>query len=224
MTEAKRVVLDLEEKSIHDHIMEMGALARDTIKQATDCARTMDHQAAQKVIDGDGWFNDQLRGIEHECVVALASQQPVAGDLRRILTGLHIAQELERIADHSADIAKILLSMEQGPSDSGLDKLSQLGQLCSDMLDAVMEAYDSADADAARKAAARDDEVDELEQRIMQTYLEKMRTTPARVELYTRILWISHNLERIGDRVTNIAERVVFMVTGDTPDLNTSAE
>jgi phosphate transport system protein len=133
---------------------------------------------------------------------------------------LHIAQELERIADYGADIAKIVLELDMQPLADELQPLEQMVSDCTEMLQQVLDAYHAGDQVAARAAAARDSALDALESGVVAHIMERMSSTPKSISRCTRLLWIGHHLERIGDRVTNIAERVVFMITGETPDLD----
>jgi phosphate transport system protein len=220
MTEARRAVLDSEERSIHDHLLEMAELARGSLLDALEALAERYPARAEEVIRGDERLNRYLRAIERECLVALASQQPVAGDLRRILAALHIAQELERIADHAANIAKVALEMEERPPPDEVDPIRRMGGACAAMLQEALESYHRADAPKARSVAGRDAEIDELERSIAESLMARMRASPEAISRCVRLQRVAHGVERIGDRVTNIAERVVFMATGETPELN----
>jgi phosphate transport system protein len=220
MTRARRVVLDSEERSIHDQLLRMGELAGRSLLEALDALERRDLIKADGVIQGDRRLNDCLRAIERDCLVTLASQQPVAGDLRRILAGLHIAQELERIADHGANIAQIALAIAERPPAEETGPIRSMGMVCAQMLQQALESYRDADPEGARTVARRDAEIDALERSLVETLMDRMRAAPATIGRCTRLQRAAHELERTGDRITNIAERVVFMATGETPELN----
>ena len=160
------------------------------------------------------------RIVEQECLEALALQQPVARDLREILASLQIAGELERIADHAKDIAAIVLGMDASQFDGPMARIAEMEDLCQDMLTRVMEAFENRDAKLARAAADTDNEIDDLDEQAVSSLMMRLMTEPDVRMHATHLLWIAYHLERIGDRVTNIAERVVFMVNAETPDLD----
>jgi phosphate transport system protein len=218
MSKVERV-LDRQEVQIHTNLFGMARLAEQALASAMDSLMSQNAELAQQVVDGDTQVNAMLHVIENECLEALALQQPVASDLRDILASLQIASEIERVADHAKDIAKIVLGMDPGDFSGPLDHLAQMHDLCSNMLTRVMEAYDNRDADLARAAADDDREVDDLDEEAASSLLMQLMTSPDPTMHATHLLWIAYHLERVGDRVTNIAERVVFMVTAETPEL-----
>jgi phosphate transport system protein len=187
---AARETLDREEQLIRDAVLRMGALVEAAIRQASKALTTHDTALALDVIKSDALINEAQRGVSRLIAVTIATQQPVARDLRYLLTLDHVTYELERIGDHASSLAKQTLKLAPEPP---LD---------------------------ARQVAVDDDEVDRLYHATFDEVLELMRRDPANVERGTRIIIASHYLERIGDRATNIAEDVVYLVTGDVEDLN----
>lgn len=218
MSKVERV-LDRQEVQIHTNLLGMARLAEQTLTSAMDSLKSQNAELAQQVVDGDTQINEMLHVIENECLEALALQQPVASDLRDILASLQIASEIERIADHGKDIAKIVLGMDPGDFSGPLDQLGQMHDLCGNMLTRVMEAYDNRDADLARSAADDDSAVDDLDEEAASSLMMRLMTSADPTMHATHLLWIAYHLERVGDRITNIAERVVFMVTAETPEL-----
>jgi phosphate transport system protein len=218
MTEPQRI-LDRQEVQIHDNVMDMARLTSEAMERATDSLMSQNAEVAQQVVDHDPQINALLRVIEHECLAALALQQPVASDLRDIVASMQIAGELERIADHAKDIAKIVLGMDPGDFSGPMDRLAAMSDLCCDMLTRVMEAYQNRDEELALAAAEADREVDELDRQAASSLMMQLMTETDRSMHATHLLWIAYHLERAGDRVTNIAERVVFMATAETPEL-----
>ncbi|WP_455209496.1 phosphate signaling complex protein PhoU [Kaarinaea lacus] len=212
--------LNRKESKIHDLLVQMSSATHGAIKDSLLCFKSQDQSLARRVIADDNVINSLQHQVEDECVSAIALYQPVASDLRDLISDTFIAIELERIADHAADIARIVTEMVEQPREHFIDSIERLGQKCQSMLERVMEAYDNCDGQLARQIAAEDDEVDVSEQNISEEVLGYMREIADETTSCSQILWVVHNLERIGDRVTNIAERVVFMATGEIVDLN----
>ncbi len=207
------------ESQVHRNLAVMAERARQALERATDALKTQNAELAQKVVQDDLQQNHLLRIIEHECLEILATLQPRAADLREVVASLQIASELERIADHAKDIAKIVLEMDPSDFSGPMDRISAMADLCQTMLTQVMEAYENLDADLARNVAEHDCEVDELDEAACSSLMMTLMTAPDTTMHATHLLWIAYHLERVGDRITNIAERVVFMVTSETPDL-----
>lgn len=218
MSQVQRI-LDRHEVQIHHNVLDMARLAGEAIEQATASLMSQNAEIAQNVVDKDPQINGMLRLIERECLAALALQQPVAADLRDIVASMQIASELERIADHAKDIAKIVLGMDPGDFSGPMDRLAAMSDLCCEMLTRVMEAYQNRDEALALAAAEDDREVDELDREAASSLMMQLMSESDRSMHATHLLWIAYHLERAGDRVTNIAERVVFMATAETPEL-----
>jgi phosphate transport system protein len=219
MTEAHRVVLDAEEREIREHILEMARLVDQALWRAIASLRDADRDAARSVVDGDERVNDLERRIERECLIVLASQQPVARDLRAVLAAMHIAVELERIGDHARGIAEGVLELGRALPAGTLERLVDMAGLSAAMLSRVTGAYHDGDDARAEEVARDDDALDALEKQMIDHVLESSKAGETDMGVAARVLWMSHSLERIGDRVTNIAERVVFMVSGETKEL-----
>lgn len=215
-----RRVLTSDEARARDRIAGLGEAADRALQQALDCFRDHDAAAAQQLVDRDADINELQRKIEQGCFTAIALQQPVARDLRDLISDMNIAGELERIADHAAAVAKIVVRMDAAPPAVFVDAIERLGQECRRMLAMVMQAYQERDEARARAVAADEDGVDRLEQQIGADILAYLTDNPDQLRPCTHSLWVVHNIERIGDRLTNIAERVVFMATGNYVDLN----
>jgi|MudIll2142460700_1097286.scaffolds.fasta_scaffold133033_2 phosphate transport system protein len=215
-----RRVLAREERAIHTEILELARLAVRAVDEAVECLRLQDAERAGRVIANDQVINDLRRRVERECLFAIASQQPVARDLRELIAGLLIASDLERIADHAAGVAKIVREMDPSDISGPMDKLWKMTAVARRMLETVTKAYDTADADLARQVGEIDTELDDLHEQCLATLVMRLATQADVHSHATHLLWIVHNLERIGDHATNVAERVVFLVSGETPELN----
>jgi phosphate transport system protein len=219
MSDVRRV-LAREERAIHSDILELARLASRAFEEAVESLRLQDAERAGRVIADDQVINVLRRRVECECLFAIASQQPVARDLRELVAGLLIASDLERIADHAAGVAKIVREMDPSDISGPMEKLWQMAAVARRMLEAVARAYDTADAELARQVGAMDTELDDLHEECLATLVMRLATEADVHSHATHLLWIVHKLERIGDHATNIAERVVFLVSGETPELN----
>lgn len=217
---ATRETLDREEQLIRDAVLRMGALVEAAIRQASRALTGHDAALALDVIKGDAIINEAQRGVSRLIAVTIATQQPVARDLRYLLTIDHVTYELERIGDHAASLAKQTLKLAPDPPLESYVHLPEMAERGAELVHGVLRALVDSDAVAARQVAVDDDEIDRLYHATFDQVLELMREDPANVERGTRIIIASHYLERIGDRATNIAEDVVYLVTGDVEDLN----
>lgn len=217
---AMRRVLSNEEAQARERLISLGVAADEAVERALRCFRDYDVALARQVVEADADINELQRRIEESCFAAIALQQPVASDLRDLVSDMNIAGELERIADHAAAIAKIVMHMDAAPPAAFGGAIERLGQESRRMLASVMGAYQARDEQRARDVAADDDGVDRLEDQIGADILAYLAEHPQQIRSCTHTLWVAHNIERIGDRVTNIAERVVFMTSGKYVDLN----
>jgi phosphate transport system protein len=217
---ASREMLDREMREIKDEVLRMGSLVAVQIGAAIDALVAHDTEKATAAIAGDGRINEAQRHIASLIVTTIATQSPVARDLRYLLALDHVTYELERMGDHAASVAKQARKLApEAPLKDYVD-LPQMGALAAEEVRGVLRALVDLDVDLARRVAAGDNDIDALYHRIFSEVLELMRQDPANVDRGARILFAAKNLERIGDRVTNIAEDVVFLATGDVEDLN----
>ena len=216
-------VLNREENHIITRIMGMSDLVYKSILSSMQCLGNHDLDSAKDIIANDVFINRNLHEIEQECCILIARQQPVARDLRTILSDMVVAMELERIADYAEDIARIVMQMNGPVKPDLIEHTNKLVQKCLHMFVDIMAAYKVGDAEAARRIAALDDEVDADERKVTAICLDSLckdADDHALLTDYAFLLRILHDIERIGDRVTNIAERIVFIVTGEAEDLN----
>lgn len=217
---APREALDREESLIRDSVLRMGALVEAAIREASRALVTHDAALALDVIKGDAIINEAQRGVSRLIAVTIATQQPVARDLRYMLTLDHVTYELERIGDHASSVAKAVIKLAPEPPLKQYVYLPEMAERAAVLLHGVLRTLVQPDAVKAREIAVEDDEIDRLYHATFDEVVELMRQDPANVERGTRIIIASHYLERIGDRATNIAEDVVYLVTGDVEDLN----
>jgi phosphate transport system protein len=212
--------LEAEEQQIKDAILRMGSRVAEQIRAAIVALERHDTESALAVIRGDEALNADQRDISGMVSRTIAMQQPVARDLRFLLTLDHVAYDLERMGDHAASVAKQARKLAPFAPLRDYVHLPEMGRLVAEQVRAVLAAVVDIDDERARAVAARDDDVDDLYHAIFSETLDLMRADPANVDPGARILFAAHYLERIGDRVTNIAEDIVFLATGDVEDLN----
>jgi phosphate transport system protein len=217
---ARRDSLDLQENEIKDAVLRMGALVEDAIRRASRSLVEHDADLALDVIKADARINDAQREVSRLISVTIATQNPVARDLRYLLTLDHVTYELERMGDHAASVAKQVRKLAPEPPLADYVRLPEMAERDAVLVHSVLRALVDSDAIAAREAAALDDDIDRLYHATFDEVVDLMREDPANVERGTRIIIASHYLERIGDRSTNIAEDIVYLVTGDVEDLN----
>ncbi len=215
-----RPPLDRGEREVKDAVLRMGLLVEDQILAALDALIRHDPDAALEVIRGDRRVNEAQRHLSTSIATVIATQQPVARDLRFLLSLDHVTYELERIGDHAGSVAKQARKLAPFPPLGAYADLPEMARLAATLVRGILEALVEVDEVAARAVAARDDEIDRLYHRTFDRVLELMRADPANVEPGTRILFAAHYVERIGDRVTNIAEDIVFLASGQIEDLN----
>jgi phosphate transport system protein len=214
-----RGTLERELEHLRSDILRMSSQVESAIHRSVESLKNRDPQLAQQVINDDIEINQLRFAIEEKCLELIATQQPAAGDLRMVIAATHIAVEMERMADHAEGIAKIVKRIYEEPLLKPLIDIPLMAQIACEMIHAALDAFITADADLAPKVAARDDELDALYQQIFRELLTYMLEDPRNINRATHLLWVAHNLERIGDRVTNICERVIFMTTGKLQEL-----
>ena len=215
-----RATLDREERVVKDGILRMGSLVESQIRDAVRAFAERVLETAEAVIAADDRINEAQHEIGDTIVSTIATQSPVARDLRFLIGLDHVAFELERIGDHASSIAKQArrLAEEQPLRETGA--LAQMGRLAADQVRGIVSALIDIDDRIAREVAGRDDEIDHLYRTTFADIIDLMRTDPQTVERGTRLILAAHWVERIGDRVTNIAEDVVYLATGRIEDLN----
>ena len=200
-------------------LADMVALA---LERSIESLKTRDVELARQIIADDLKINSKRYEIEEKCLEILAMQQPMAGDLRTIVAVLYIIVDLERMGDHAEGCAKVSLMLADEPPLKPYIDIPRMATICVSMLHESIEAFKRHDVALARRVCDRDDEVDALYDQVYREVLVYMLNDPKTIERGTHVTWIAHNLERIADRVTNICERVVYMVEGKIEELNVS--
>ncbi len=192
----------------------MSSMVENAIQRSVASLKTRDVALAQQVIEDDRNINQQRFRIEESCLLLIATQQPMASDLRTLAAILNIITDLERMGDHAAGIAKIALLVAGEPPLKPLIDIPRMAEIACEMLRGSLGAFLRRDVAEAWGIALRDDEVDQLYDQVYRELLTFMMADPSTIDRATHLLWAAHNLERIADRVTNICERVLFLVTG----------
>ena len=214
-----RSVLDRELTVLRDNTLRASHMVEAAIERAAAALKNQDVGLAQQVITDDQAVSALRFESEGHCCRLLALQQPTARDLRAIVTAIHIVVELERIGDHAAGIAKLTIELAKEPLLKPLIDIPRMAVVGREMMRDSLSAYLNWDAEQARRTVARDAEIDQLNDQVYRELLTYMLQDPRTINRATYLLWVAHNLERIGDRITNICERVIFMVTGEIGEI-----
>ncbi len=221
-TKVPRELFNQELQELQDEVLALGSMAEKAILDSMEALRDGDAQWSHKLIAEDLAINKKRFEIEEKCIFVIATQQPMAADLRALITVLYIITDLERIADHAEGIAKINLLLGEGPIPRRLGYIPSMTDRAVSMLRDSLQAYIDHDVDSARQICDADDEVDRLHDSVYEETLQAMVEDPSTIQKNTYMLWTAHNLERIADRCTNICERVIYLVTGRMEEINVS--
>jgi phosphate transport system protein len=221
-----RSLLDRELGELQSDVLRMASLVDVAVDKAVEALTNSDIALAHEVIAGDSYINGIRLKIEEEAQLILSTQQPLARDLRTIIAAIHIAAELERMGDHAAGIAQLVTRMEGDPTIANWPRLPKMAKRARQMLQQGILAFVNHNAETALELVRRDDKLDKHYKKLFAESLESLTqmSDPAQIRAFTFMLWIGHNLERIGDRATNIAERVIFMTTGQFTEITEEAE
>ena len=202
-------------RAIQHQILTLGSMVAVAVERAVAALQRRDAALAESVVESDGPIDTLAYDIEERALLIIATQQPLAGDLRTVASVIAIAGELERIGDYAEGIAKLtLLSLDEPPIKPLID-IPRMAEGAIEMLRRSLDAFIDRDTDAAHEIWREDDVIDRLQEQVYEEIVSYMAADTAKVIRGTRLLWIAHNLERIADRVTNICERTIFMVTGE---------
>jgi phosphate transport system protein len=220
MVSSSRSNFDRELFQLREKVLQLGALVRTAVAGGLQALIEGDPDQAYEVIAADATINRLRFEIENDCYALLAMEQPVARDLRIVSSALMVNVDLERIGDHGKKIARIYLRIREDPRPVPLGDISQLGEVALMMLDRALRALSSGDVEAARAVCKTDDEADALYKQVFNMAIDHMLENPRMIAAGTHLIQIAHELERVADRATNIAERVVYTVAGELVDLN----
>ena len=214
-----RTVLETELKNLKSEVLELGQRVGEAMLNSIEALKHRDVEAARKIMEDDKKINEARFEIERATLIVIATQQPLAHDLRLLASILDIAGELERMGDYAKGIAKINILMGDKPLLKPLIDLPRMAEIATDMLRQSLVAFNNDDAETARKIPQRDEEVDALYNQIYRELITFMIQDPKTIDQANYLLWAAHNVERMADRVTNICERVIFTATGEIVEL-----
>jgi phosphate transport system protein len=217
-----RAALEHELTDIQEDMLVMADMVETAIHRSIVALKDRDVDLAKQVIADDLKINAKRYEIEEGCLELMAMQQPMATDLRTIIAVLHIIVDLERMGDHAEGTAKIAIMLAEEPPLKPYIDIPRMADVATRMLRESLEAFKHRDTAAARQICDQDDEVDALYDQVYRELIVYMINDPKTIERATHLTWVAHNLERIADRVTNICERVVYMVEGKIVELNVS--
>jgi phosphate transport system protein len=218
-----REILERRLHHLQDEVLNLGSMVEQSALDAVKALRRRDTESAQKIENRDGFINRRRFAIEEDCLTLMATQQPMAHDLRLLAAILEVITELERMGDYAKGIAHITSLLDPEPlPPTVLDHFDAMAVQANAMLHRALGAFVSGDVKAARLIPAEDDEVDRLFNLIYGELVERMIADPRSIDQTTHLMWVAHNLERFADRVTNICERTIFLATGEMTEFSAS--
>ena len=217
-----RAGLDRELRMLQDEVLTMGTMVEKSIARALDALSRRDLEASQQVVNEDDYIDSKRFEIEERCIDLIATQQPMATDLRTLVSLLHVSVELERMGDYAEGIARISLLIGDTPLLKPLIDIPRMAEKATGMMRRSLEALVNRDTVTAIQVCNDDDEVDALYDQVYRELLLYMIEDPKTIQRATYLLWVAHDIERIADRATNIAERAVYLVTGKMEEINVS--
>ena len=209
-----RTAFHRELERLQDEVLVLGSMVEKATLRAVDALRARNMALARAIEAEDTLLNRKRFEIEEAALLLIATQQPMASDLRQLAAILHIVTDLERMGDYAAGIAHICVQIGDEPLIKPLIDVPRMAEKATDMLRRALDAFIERDIAAAEAIAQEDDDVDALYQQVYRELLTIMLANPRTIDQATHLLWVAHNLERVADRVQNICERVVFVVTG----------
>jgi phosphate transport system protein len=222
MASSNRASFDRQLEELQNDLLELGGMVEKATAKSVEALRTRDLDGSREVVADDDKVDRARFDIEEKCIQLIAQQQPLASDLRQIIAILHISVELERMGDYAEGISKISLLMGDDAPLKPLIDIPRMAVLASSMLHRSLDALVARDVEAALAVCDDDDAVDDLYDQVFRELLTFMIEDPKTIQRATYLLWTAHDLERMADRATNVAERVIFSVTGKLTETNAS--
>jgi phosphate transport system protein len=217
-----RKTFESEIQQVKDDVLLLGSMVEQAIVDSVESLKKRDIKAAEKIFQEDKAINKKRFDIENKLMVLIATQQPMAHDLRLLASTMEIISELERMGDYAKGIANINIRMGDTPLLKPLIDVPRMAQIGADMLHRSLTAFVNEDVETAKKLPIEDDEVDALYNQIYRELMTFIIQDPTNIERANWLLWVAHNLERFADRVTNICERTVFIATGEMAEIKST--
>ena len=215
-----RESFDQDLKKLQDEVLTLGTMVEDALIDSVEILKNKEFDEARRLIAYDETINQKRYKMEETTLRLIATQQPMAGDMRTLAGVLEIVTELERMGDYAKGIAKICLMIGDQPLIKPLVDIPVMAEKTRHMLERALDAFVRRDVDLARQIPPQDDEVDDLYNQVYRELLTLIMANPHNIDQANYLLWVAHNLERAADRVTNICERVIFTVTGELKELS----
>src|SRR5512142_1680044 len=219
-----RKTFESEIKQVKDEVLVMGSMVEQAIVASVEAMRKRDIEESRRIFAADREINQRRFNLEHQLMIMIATQQPMAHDLRLLASTMEINSELERMGDYAKGICNINIRMGDAPLLKPLIDVPRMAQMGADMLHRALTAFVNEDIETARQIPATDDEVAALYNQVYRELMTIILGDPSTIERASWLLWAAHNLERFSDRVTNICERTVFIVTGELIEFNDDSE
>ncbi|MBI3172688.1 MAG: phosphate signaling complex protein PhoU [Chloroflexi bacterium] len=217
-----RKTFETELQQLKDEVLVLGSMAEQAILNSVEALKKRDLKASEKILEDDRAINKKRFDIENQLMILIATQQPMAHDLRLLASTMEIISELERMGDYAKGIANINIRMGDQPLLKPLIDIPRMAQKDVDMLHRALTAFVNEDVEAARVIPAEDDEVDALYNQVYRELMMFVIQDPKSIERANWLLWVAHNLERVADRVTNICERTIFIATGEMAEIKST--
>jgi len=217
-----REVFQEKLKELEKEVIEMGEMVITAINRSIEALKSRDLDEAKNIINDDLLINKRRWDIEERCINLISTQQPVATDLRALITILNIITELERMGDHAEGIARVVIMYGDKPLIKPLIDIPRMAEKVTGMIKRSLDALVNRDETTARKICDEDDEIDNLHEQVYRELITFMLEDPKKITGSTYLTWVSRHLERIADRVTNICERIIYLVTGKMEEIEVS--
>ena len=214
-----RKTFETEIQQVKDDVLMLGSMVEEAILNTVEALKKRDIKASEEILNADKLINKKRFDIENKLMILIATQQPMAHDLRLLASTMEIISELERMGDYAKGIANINIRMGNEPLLKPLIDVPRMAQKGADMLHRALTAFINEDLEVARSLPMEDDEVDALYNQVYRELMTFVIQDPKTIERANWLLWVAHNLERVADRVTNICERTIFIVTGDMAEV-----
>lgn len=219
-----RETLDRQIHQLEDEVLLLGSMVEQSILDAVDSLKRRDTETAHRIYDNDHVINEKRYAMENAILILIATQQPMAHDLRLLTAILEVDTELERMGDYAKGIAKVVYRLDNAAIPIPMREITRMAELSVSMLHRALSAFIAENPNLASVIPAEDDEVDALYNRVYHYVVSTMIADPEIIDHANLIMWVAHNLERMADRVTNICERTIFIATGELMEMDTNDE
>lgn len=216
-----RETLDRQIHYLQEEVLLLGSMVEQAMLAAVDALKRRDQQTSKRIYDDDRLINEKRYAIENAILILIATQQPMARDLRMMAAILEVITELERMGDYAKGIAKVCIRLGESPVTFSMREFSTMADLAVNMLHRALGAFIAANPQQAYEIPKEDDLVDDLYNKVYRNLVSSMIADPETIDQANLLMWVAHNLERMADRVTNICERTVFIATGELMEMDT---